>query len=120
MKRGLTTDAPKPMRVIAKLTRRELTMLKLKAAVAHGGNVSACLKAAIAEYKPSLPTLGKCCNTELRTEFRDEMAFEGATVRNVPVRVCPTCGEVYYNLYLMAALDEEPIADAAQVLGLEA
>ena len=121
MKRGLSTDAPRAMRRIATLTRKELAMLKLKAAVAHQGNVKACLQAAIAQYKPTLPALlGTCCQTELRTEFRDEIVFSGITVRNVPVRVCPKCGEVYYNLHLMAELDEEPVTDVAQALGLEA
>ncbi|CCQ94408.1 hypothetical protein CULT_1880005 [[Clostridium] ultunense Esp] len=95
------------------LSRKEIRMLKLKAALYANNNVVKLLAMAIEKYKEELPEEKCLCGGKAKIAFASEtynyqIADEtvSVNVNNIPVFECQKCGKTFENLYLMAAIEK--------------
>lgn len=95
-----------------KLSKDELQVLKLKAALETKEDVAEFVRKAIREYQPSLPQVD-CCGKETKSILRYiELAQVTVSDRvttvkviNYPHQVCDICGEEYIDLRVGAEVE---------------
>jgi hypothetical protein len=99
-----------------RLTKEEKTMIKLKACLFNGGNVSAYIRRVATEDQREIPPLPscRCGNKKLKTVFENTtqtVLIHGDVekvirILGVPRSFCPECGNTCGNLKLEAGIEE--------------
>ena len=98
---------PKRRMVNMRVTREELNMIRLKAAIYNRGDVSAFLRTAAAAYQKPLPDqLCLSCDGTMEYRFDGTIRVGNAKITQAPHMVCTACGEGDYDYAVLEVLEE--------------
>lgn len=101
-----------------RVTKGEMLVVELKAALYTRGNVSRLVREALRVYQGQVqPPLGRCTECGSRPEIRETSVEAGSVVfHRVPAYICPQCGHGGVEIRILTALEKiAPVLEVKEI-----